>query len=81
MPPQQKQIQVDLTKIKNVSCICGSKFFEKTYVIKDVPGLMVGQTQNTMMPVEIYKCSSCNQIHPRFLQAIREPEPDLKIVS
>jgi hypothetical protein len=82
---QQKQINVDLTKIKNARCTCGNMFFEKTYVIKIIPGLMTGQTQPTMAPVEIYRCNApgCLIVLPDFLNAIKEPKEDptaIKIV-
>lgn len=78
----KKQIQVDLTKIKNVKCKCGNAFFEQAYVIKKVPGLMVGSTQDLMSPVEIYRCDLCKTVLPDFENAIKEPiESNLTITK
>lgn len=76
---QQKQINVDLTKIASVKCVCGSKFFEQSYIIKKVPGLMVGATQDVMSPVEIYRCSDCKKVLPDFEKAIADPV-EMKVI-
>lgn len=70
----EKQIQVDLTKIKNVKCKCGNQFFERINVVKKIPGLMIGSTQDVMSPVEIYRCDLCKQVLPDFEKAIEEPK-------
>lgn len=71
---QQKQISVDITKLKNVSCACGNKFFEKTFVIKIIPRLMIGAPEDVPQPVELYRCTDCKIVLPDFIKAIAEPK-------
>lgn len=76
----QKKVNVDLSKIKNVKCTCGNTFFEQAYIIKRIPGLMVGSTQDVMSPVEIYRCDKCKEVLPDFKNAMTEPA-EMKIIN
>lgn len=68
-----QSLQVDLTKLKNVKCVCGNSFFERCYGVKKIPGLMVGSVQDVMSPIEIYRCTDCKVVLPDFVHMLKEP--------
>lgn len=78
---QQRQVNADVTKIRNERCSqegCGNMFWEKTYILKLIPGLMIGQSQAICAPVEVYCCTKCKAVHPNMIVALTEPKPVLQ---
>lgn len=72
---QQQKVNVDLRQLKNEACICGNKFWKVAYVLKMVPGILLGQGGSaTVVPVEFYCCNKCEEPHPGLLPAIAEPK-------
>jgi hypothetical protein len=57
-----KQINVDVTKLSDLKCKCGSVTFTPVTFLKRLPGLMVGQTQDQALPVPAYQCTYCHDI-------------------
>jgi len=69
----QKQLNVDLTKINNTKCKCGSIFWDNTNLIKKVPGLLVGSSQETIANVSILLCHSCGEVFPEHEILTKSP--------
>lgn len=69
-----QKINVNLTQLKNEACTCGCKFWKQAYVLKTVPGILIGQQGATVAPVEFYCCMKCEEPHPGLLPAIAEPK-------
>ena len=64
--PQQKSVQVDLSKADNVVCEeCGNYLFIMSYVIKKVSAIMSPTGQDVIAPVQVYSCGNCGVV-PKF---------------
>jgi len=61
---ETKQIQVDVTKLKDVECKCGNIWFDKIHVLRTVPALLAPNGQQTRVALEAFKCSECEEILP-----------------
>lgn len=66
-----KSINVDLSKCSTHQCKCGSIFFEKRVIVKEVPGLIIGEVENKKIPVEIICCRNCGQVLDDFLPLLQ----------
>ena len=56
-------IDVHLDKMQNVVCeICESPFFDVVFVLKNVPGLMIGSTTDLIKEVPLYRCTHCQHV-------------------
>lgn len=52
-----------ITEMKNIRCPkCEHPVFTQVFVVKLIPGLLTGQTQDTAHPVALSKCDSCGHI-------------------
>lgn len=69
---EQIKIQGSLAQLATEKCACGNESWEKTYVLKKVPGLMIGQSAATLMPVEMYRCDNCKVLHPDFKEIMKK---------
>jgi len=69
---ESKKLNIDLSQLTNEKCECGNEYWEKCNILKKVPGLMIGQAQATIMPVEMYRCDQCKTLHPDFLELLKK---------
>lgn len=69
---EPKQLNVNLAQLVNERCACGNDYWEKINILKKVPGLMIGQAQATIMPVEMYRCDKCKTLHPDFTELLKK---------
>ena len=67
----KQNINIDLSNVDNVKCEeCGSETFTPVFVIKHVSALMSPNGQDTMVPIQLFKCSNCGHINERFLEGL-----------
>jgi hypothetical protein len=68
LPPQMK---VDLKDAINIECeMCQNEHFVPAFIIKRVPALMSPSGQDTLVPIQVFKCGKCNHINELFLSAL-----------
>jgi len=57
------EFTIVLDKMDNIVCsMCDSPFFDVVYVLKDVPGLLIGNPQSIVKEVPLYRCIHCGHI-------------------
>ena len=62
-----QQIKVNVADQPNVECEnCKNIFFDKVTVIKKISKLLVGTTDDQLVPMETYKCTECGNINKDF---------------
>jgi len=58
----------DIMNAESSSCGCGSDYFETAVTLKKVPAAMSPTKQDAIVPVPVFKCSSCGKIHNDYSQ-------------
>ena len=59
--------KIDLKQQPTVECEkCTSKYFKEVVLIKKVPKLMTGSSEDTLVPFPTYKCDECGHVNPEF---------------
>lgn len=66
---------VDINKIPTETCSCGWHFFRKRILIKNVPGLLVGQKDAQIMLFEFLVCEKCGKPHPSSMEEYQRMVP------
>lgn len=62
-----QQVKVNVADQPNVECEnCKNIFFDKVTVIKKISKLLVGTTDDQLVPMETYKCTKCGNINEDF---------------
>ena len=46
---------------------CGSKLFKEVSMLKKVPKLLTGSSEDTIVPFPTYMCNSCGFVNEEFL--------------
>ena len=46
---------------------CGSKFLKEVTMLKKVPKLLTGSSEDTIVPFPTYMCNSCGFVNEEFL--------------
>lgn len=60
-----KQINVDLAKCKNLKCeFCNSEVFNTKNIVKIIPKLLVGATEDIIQPCAVLECAKCGVLIP-----------------
>ena len=71
MNSPQQQINIDFTQVDNINCDeCGGNYFSPTFVIKRISALMSPTGQETLAPMQIFKCDNCSHVNELFLQGL-----------
>jgi uncharacterized Zn finger protein len=66
-----QNINIDLNNAENIVCEeCGNETFEPAFVIKHISALVSPTGQDTMVPIQLFKCSKCNHVNERFLEGL-----------
>ena len=72
MNGQQLPPDFKLTDARDMDCECGGKIFLPAYRFKKISRLLTGGAKDSVMPIELYVCSSCgkalNELLPQELQ-------------
>ena len=67
----KQNINIDLSNVKNITCEeCGNQTFIPAFIIKHVSALMSPTGQETMVPIQLFKCSECGHINEKFLEGL-----------
>ena len=45
---------------------CGSKFFKEVSMLKKVPKLLTGSSEDTIVPFPTYMCNDCGHVNKDF---------------
>ena len=68
---KSNKLNVDLSDADNVVCEkCQKNTFSPTFVIKRLSALVSPSGQETFIPVQLFKCDSCNHINKLFLEGL-----------
>ena len=66
-----QNVNIDLSSMENISCEeCENETFEPVFLIKHISALVSPTGQETMVPVQVFKCSKCGHINERFLEGL-----------
>lgn len=68
----QQQLQIDLKQAVNMVCECGNDTFEPAYFIKRVSPLVSPTGEELIIPVQIFRCTKCGVVHPRFIEDLEK---------
>ena len=67
----KQNINIDLNEVDNVACEeCENETFTPVFVIKQISALMAPTGQETMVPIQLFKCSNCGHINKKFLEGL-----------
>jgi len=65
---QQQQLKVNINEAENVTCEeCDNKYFTPTVMIKKLSPLVSPTGEETLVPIQLFKCNSCSHINKGFL--------------
>lgn len=67
------KVNVDLSKATNLECSnCGCNVFEAAFMFKKLSALVSPTGQETLVPVQTFRCSECGNIEDMFLPDAEE---------
>lgn len=59
--------KIDLKEQETVKCeICDGIFFKEVVLIKKVPKLLTGSSNDTLVPFPTYRCDDCGHVNNDF---------------
>jgi uncharacterized Zn finger protein len=59
--------KIDLKKQETVTCEkCNSKYFKEVVLLKKVPKLLTGSSEDTLVPFPTYMCNECGHVNADF---------------
>ena len=62
------KVQINPNDLEDIVCDkCGSQCFEQTYLFKKLSAVLSPNGQETMIPLQIYRCADCGHINDIFL--------------
>lgn len=60
--------RIDLKQQPTVTCEdCGGKYFKEVVLLKKVPKLLTGSSEDTIVPFPTYMCNSCGFVNEDFI--------------
>lgn len=63
-----QQVKINMADQPNVVCEeCEGIYFDKITVIKKISKIMVGTSEDQLVPMETYKCAECGYINKDFI--------------
>ena len=64
--------QTQLDAAKNIACEkCNCEVMKNVFVIKSISGLLMQDGKETLIPVPVFACNSCNHINERFAKELK----------
>lgn len=67
----QQSININLAEAEGVICDnCGGELFSPAFMIKRISALMSPTGQETLAPIQIFKCDSCSHVNELFLEGL-----------
>jgi DNA-directed RNA polymerase subunit RPC12/RpoP len=62
------KVQINPNDLEDVVCDkCGSQCFEPTFLFKRLSAVLSPTGQETMVPLQIYRCADCGHINDIFM--------------
>lgn len=59
--------RIDLKQQETVKCEeCDCKYFKEVAMLKKVPKLLTGSSEDTIVPFNTYRCDDCGHINTDF---------------
>ena len=66
-----QNINIDLNNDENMKCEkCESETFTPAFIIKHLSAIVSPTGKETMVPIQIFKCTDCNHINEKFLEGL-----------
>ena len=66
-----QNINIDLNNVDNIKCDeCENETFVQAFVIKHISALMSPTGKETMVPIQLFKCSKCGHVNEKFLEGL-----------
>jgi len=66
--PQEQQVQINPNDLEDIVCDeCKGQCFEPTFLFKKLSAILSPNGQETMIPLQIYRCADCGHINNVFL--------------
>ena len=66
-----QQINIDFSNMDNVTCDkCNGDKFSPTFIIKKISALMSPTGQETLAPIQVFKCDNCSHVNELFLEGL-----------
>ena len=67
----KQNFNVDLSTADNVKCNeCDNETFVPAFIIKQVSALMSPTGKETLVPIQLFKCSKCGHVNEKFLEGL-----------
>ena len=67
----KQNINIDLNNVDNIKCEeCGNETFTPVFIIKHLSALVSPTGQETMVPIQLFKCSKCGHVNEKFLEGL-----------
>ena len=67
----KQNINIDLNNVDNIKCEeCENETFVPAFVIKQVSALMSPTGKETLVPIQLFKCSKCGHVNEKFLEGL-----------
>ena len=65
---QQQKININPEDLEDVVCEkCESQCFEQTFLFKKLTAVLAPSGQDTMLPLQIFRCADCGHINEIFM--------------
>ena len=66
-----QNINIDMSKVDNITCEqCKNETFVPVFLIKQISALVSPTGKETLIPIQLFKCSECNHINEKFLEGL-----------
>ena len=67
----KQNINIYLNNVNNIKCEeCDNETFVPAFIIKQISALMSPTGQETMVPIQLFKCSKCGHVNEKFLEGL-----------
>lgn len=73
-----QQPNLDWKTIPEELCSCGCSYWRQETLLKNVPGLLLGTSKKTLVPLPVFVCANCGTAHKDFTGLKYENPPVLK---
>jgi hypothetical protein len=66
-PGGQQQMNVDISQTTEMKCDkCGNNTFKQTMMLRKLSAIVSPNGQETIIPVGVFACESCNHVNEEF---------------
>ena len=72
-PQGQRQMNVDMSQTSEMKCDeCENLTFKQTIMLRKVSAIVSPNGQETIIPMAVFACESCNHVNDEFKKAEME---------